>query len=104
MSADDVVVVVDPPAGLFRIGLKALWEYREMLDFLDWRNHKLRHKQTLIGIGWLLLQPLATMLIFSLVFGPFARVPSDSLPYPVFVYSALLPWNYFAAALNRCIN
>ena len=103
MSADDVVVV-DPPAGLFRIGLKSLWEYRELLYFLVWRDLKLRYKQTVIGIGWVVLQPLATMLIFSLVFGRFARVPSDGLPYPVFVYSALLPWNYFAAALNRCIN
>src|ERR1043166_8805324 len=102
MSGDDVVVV-DPPAGFFRIDLRSLWEYRELLYFLVWRDLKLRYKQTAIGIGWVVLQPLATMVIFSVIFGRLARVPSDGLPYPVFVYSALLPWNYFATALNRCI-
>jgi len=102
MSADDVVVV-DPPSGLFRIGLRSLWEYCELPYFLVWRGLKLRYKQTVIGMGWVVLQPLAAMVIFSLVFGRFARVPSDGLAYPVFVYSALLPWNYFATALNRCI-
>ena len=96
-------VVIGPPAGLFRIGVGALWEYRELLYFLVWRDLKLRYKQTVIGLGWVVLQPLATMVIFSVVFGRLARVPSEGLPYPVFVYTALLPWNYFATALNRCV-
>ena len=96
-------MVVEPPAGLFRIGLRSLWEYRELLYFLVWRDLKVRYKQTAIGIGWAVLQPLTAMAIFTVVFGHFARVPSDGLPYPVFAYCALLPWNYFATALNRCI-
>ena len=96
-------MVVEPPAGLFRIGLRSLWEYRELLYFLVWRDLKVRYKQTVIGVGWAVVQPLAAMAIFTVVFGHFAKVPSDGLPYPVFAYCALLPWNYFATALNRCI-
>ena len=96
-------VVVEPPAGLFHIDFRSLWEYRELLYFLVWRDLKVRYKQTAIGIGWAVLQPLTAMAIFTVVFGRFARVPSDGLPYPVFAYCALLPWNYFASALNRAI-
>ena len=96
-------MVVEPPAGLFHIDFRSLWEYRELLYFLVWRDLKVRYKQTAIGIGWAVLQPLTAMAIFTVVFGRFARVPSDGLPYPVFAYCALLPWNYFASALNRAI-
>jgi lipopolysaccharide transport system permease protein len=96
-------VVVDPPHGFFRIGFRALWEYRGLLYFLVWRDLKVRYRQTVIGVGWAILQPVAAMLIFTVVFGHFVRVPSDGFPYPIFAYCALLPWNYFASALNRCV-
>lgn len=80
---------------------RELWEYRELLYFLVWRDVKVRYKQTLIGAAWAVLQPLMTMVIFTVVFGNFARIPSDGLPYPIFVYTALLPWNYFAQAVDR---
>jgi lipopolysaccharide transport system permease protein len=86
------------------LDLKALWHHRELLYFLIWRDVKIRYKQTAIGIGWAILQPLIAMAVFTVIFGKFARIPSDDIPYPVFTYTALLPWNYFAGALNRCIQ
>jgi lipopolysaccharide transport system permease protein len=83
--------------------LSEMWEYRELLYFLVWRNIKIRYKQTAIGAAWAIIQPLMTMIIFTLVFGKFANVPSDGLPYPIFSYAALLPWTYFATALNLSI-
>jgi lipopolysaccharide transport system permease protein len=83
--------------------LSEMWEYRELLYFLVWRNIKVRYKQTAIGAAWAIIQPLMTMIIFTLVFGKFANVPSDGLPYPIFSYAALLPWTYFATALNLSI-
>jgi lipopolysaccharide transport system permease protein len=83
--------------------LSEMWEYRELLYFLVWRNIKVRYKQTAIGAVWAIIQPLMTMIIFTLVFGKFANVPSDGLPYPIFSYAALLPWTYFATALNLSI-
>jgi lipopolysaccharide transport system permease protein len=81
-----------------------LWEYRELLYFFVWRDIKIRYKQTAIGAAWAVLQPLSTMLIFSLFFGKLAHIPSEGLPYPIFYYSALLPWMYFAAALQNATN
>jgi lipopolysaccharide transport system permease protein len=78
-----------------------MWQYRELLYFLIWRDVKVRYKQTVIGGAWSLLQPFATMLIFTIIFGVFVRIPSDNLPYPVFAYAALIPWTYFAQALSR---
>jgi lipopolysaccharide transport system permease protein len=95
-------VVIKPRRSLFQIDLQALWEYRELLYFLAWRDVKVRYKQTIIGVAWAILQPLATMVIFTVIFGHFARIPSDGLPYSVFAYAALLPWTYFASALTRC--
>jgi lipopolysaccharide transport system permease protein len=93
--------VIQPTVGLFRLDLKALWPYREMLYFLVLREVKVRYKQTAIGAAWAIFQPLMTMLIFALIFGRFAKIPSDGLPYPVFAYTALLPWNYFSQAISR---
>jgi lipopolysaccharide transport system permease protein len=81
-----------------------LWEYRELLYFFIWRDIKVRYKQTAIGAAWAVLQPFLTMLIFSLFFGKLAHIPSQGLPYPIFYYSALLPWMYFAAALQNATN
>src|SRR5262250_1592955 len=80
--------------------LGELWEYRELLYFFVWRDIKVRYKQTVLGAAWAVLQPLSTMLMFSLFFGKLAHIPSDGLPYPIFYYSALLPWSYFAFSLQ----
>lgn len=78
-----------------------MWEYRELLYFLTWRDIKVRYKQTALGAAWAVLQPLLTMVVFTFVFGKFAGVPSDGLPYPIFAFTALLPWQYFASAVGR---
>jgi lipopolysaccharide transport system permease protein len=95
-----VPVIRIEPSSRLTLGLRELWDYRELLYFLVWRNIKVRYKQTAIGAAWAIIQPLMTMIIFTLVFGKFANVPSDGLPYPIFSYAALLPWTYFATSLN----
>jgi lipopolysaccharide transport system permease protein len=94
-------VVVEPNEGLFHLDLQAVWHYRELLYFLTWRDVKVRYKQTILGAAWAILQPLMTMVILTLIFGKFAKIPSDGLPYPLFAYTALLPWNYFSQAVSR---
>jgi lipopolysaccharide transport system permease protein len=84
--------------------LKELWEYRELLLFLTWRDIAVRYKQTVLGVAWALLQPVLTMAIFSVVFGRLARIPSDGMPYPLFVYCGLVPWQLFAYALANSAN
>lgn len=81
-----------------------MWESRELLYFLVWRDLKVRYKQTVLGATWAVVQPLATMLIFTVVFGRLARLPSDGVPYPLFAYCALVPWSYFATALAQSSN
>lgn len=81
--------------------LGELWEHRELLYFLIWRDVKVRYKQTVIGAAWAVLQPLMSMIVFTVVFSVFAKMPSDGLPYPIFAYCALLPWSLFASALTR---
>jgi lipopolysaccharide transport system permease protein len=89
---------------LFRIPLRELWVYRELLYFFVWRDVKIRYKQTAIGAAWAILQPFFTMLVFSLFFGRLAKLPTNSLPYPIFYYCALLPWTYFATGLQNATN
>ncbi len=101
VSITQPTVVIKPNSGLFHLDLKAVWEYRELLYFLVWRDVKVRYKQTVLGATWAILQPVMTMTIFTVIFSYFARIPSDGLPYPVFAYAALLPWNYFSQAMNR---
>jgi homopolymeric O-antigen transport system permease protein len=84
--------------------LSELWDYRELLYFFVWRDVKVRYKQTAIGAAWAIIQPLLTVVAFTVIFDQFAKMPSDGLPYPVFSYAALLPWNYFASSLNRSIG
>ena len=86
------------------IGLRELWDYRELLYFLTWRDLKVRYKQTALGAAWAVIQPLFMMLVFSLFFGRLAGVPSDGIPYPVFTFCALLPWQLFAHALTESSN
>jgi lipopolysaccharide transport system permease protein len=98
------VTIIEPSRGWARLNLRDLWEYRELLYFLTWRDIKVRYKQTAIGIAWAILQPLITMIILMVIFGHFAQIPSDGLPYAIFAFAALLPWTYFAGALNRVVN
>ncbi|GBF79182.1 ABC transporter permease [Aphanothece sacrum] len=81
-----------------------LWRYRELFYFLAWRDILVRYKQTVIGIAWALLRPLLTMIVFSIVFGTLANLPSEGVPYPILVFSAMLPWQFFANALSECSN
>jgi lipopolysaccharide transport system permease protein len=94
-------VIIEPSRGWVSLRLWELWAYRELLAFLVWRDLKVRYKQTILGVAWVIIQPLMTMVIFSIVFGRLARLPSDGVPYPIFTYAALLPWGFFAGALNR---
>jgi lipopolysaccharide transport system permease protein len=95
------ITVIQPSSGLFNLDLKGVWQYRELLFFLIWRDLKVRYKQAAIGVGWAIIQPLLTMVIFTIIFGQMAKIPSDGIPYPLFSYAALLPWNYFSQALSR---
>jgi len=101
-SAD--ITVVRPRKGWVALNLQELWHYRELLYFLVWRNIKVRYKQTLLGASWALIQPLATMLVFSVFFGKLAKVPSDGVPYPLFAYCGLLPWQLFSYAMTESSN
>jgi lipopolysaccharide transport system permease protein len=94
-------VVIQPRKGLLQLELEELWRYRELLWFLVWRDVLIRYKQTVIGVSWAVLQPVVTMAIFAIIFGRLAKIPSDGVPYPIFAFAALLPWNFFSQALSR---
>ena len=94
-------VVIQATRGLSALQLRAVWEYRELLYFLVWRDVKVRYKQTALGVTWVVLQPVISTLVFTFIFGLLLNVPSNGLPYPVFAYAGLLPWQYFASALTR---
>ena len=94
------LTVIEPARGWRMLDWRELWAYRELLWVLTARDIKVRYKQTVLGAGWAILRPFITMVIFSVVFGQLARMPSDGYPYPVFVYAALLPWTFFAAAIG----
>jgi lipopolysaccharide transport system permease protein len=95
---------IEPSHGLLNLRLHEVWEYRELLYFFVWRDIKVRYKQTAIGAAWAVIQPFMTMVVFSLFFGRLAKIPANGLPYPVFYYCALLPWIYFAGALQSATN
>ena len=95
------MAVYEPTRGWLSLRLNEIWQYRELLYFLTWRDVKIRYKQTALGVAWAVLQPLITMVIFSVIFGQLASLPSDGIPYPVFSYAALLPWGLFSGALQR---
>jgi lipopolysaccharide transport system permease protein len=99
LPGEPLFVVEASKAGV-HINLKDLWAYRELLYFLIWRDVKIRYKQTLLGAAWAVLQPLLTMLIFTLIFSKVAKIDSDGIPYPIFAYAALLPWTFFAGAIT----
>jgi len=99
--AEDVTII-KPTSGWVALNLRDLWKYRELIYFLIWRDIKVRYKQAVLGIGWAIIQPILTMVIFSIIFGRFGKLPTDqSLPYPLFTFAALLPWGLFANALQR---
>ena len=96
----DRVTVIRPAARWPRLDLRELWHYRELLGRFVWRDVKVRYKQTFIGVAWAILQPFLTMVVFTLVFGKFAKFPNQGQQYPVFLYSGLLLWSYFSSALT----
>jgi len=98
------VVIIEPTHGWASLRLHELLERRELLGFLAWRDITVRYRQTLLGAAWALLQPLAAMVAFSVIFGRLARLPSDGVPYPLFAFCGLLPWQCFATALNASAN
>lgn len=100
-AAGASVIDIEPSRGWISLKPGELWAYRELVYFLIWRDIKVRYKQTVLGGAWAVLQPLVTMVVFTMVFKKFANVPSDGLPYPIFAYAALLPWQLFAGAVNR---
>jgi len=102
--AAPVRVRIEPPRGWLDLRLGEVWAYRELLYFFVWRDVKVRYKQTVIGVSWVVIQPLLTMGVFTLFFGRLAKLPSDGLPYPVFYFCALVPWGYFATALQSCTS
>lgn len=95
------IAVIRPPRGWVPIDFKALWAYRELLYFLMWRELKVRYKQTALGFAWAIIQPLFMMIVFTLFFGILAKVPSNGIPYPLFTYTALLPWTLFSEGITR---
>lgn len=95
---------IKPTKGWRGINLREIWQYRELLYFLSWRDIKVRYIQTVIGVAWAIIQPFFTMVVFSIFFGKLARIPSDGIPYPIFSYAALVPWTFFANGLNDSAN
>ncbi len=95
---------IEPSEGFVPIKFKELWEYRELLYFLVWRDVKVRYKQTALGVAWAIIQPVMTMLVFSIFFGKLAKLSSDGIPYPIFSFAALVPWTLFSNGLTQATN
>src|SRR5438067_1684229 len=100
----DRVVVIEPTKGWVPLNLRDLWSYRELLYFLAWRDVKVRYKQTLLGAAWAILQPLLTMIVFTLLFGQLAGIKSEGIPYPIFAYGGLLIWTFFSNSVTNSGN
>ena len=98
------VLHIRPVRGWQPLDLKELWQYRELMYFLSWRDIKVRYKQTALGAAWAMIQPFMTMVVFSIFFGKLAKMPSDGIPYPLFAYAALVPWTFFANSLTQASN
>jgi lipopolysaccharide transport system permease protein len=97
-------ILIEPPRGWQALEWREFWAYRELLFFLTWRDIKVRYKQTVLGASWAILQPVLTMLVFSIIFGRLAKLPSEGIPYPIFTFTALLPWQLFSFALTSSSN
>jgi len=100
---DQHEIVIEPGAGVMRYW-NDLWHYRELFYFLAWRDILVRYKQTFIGIAWALVRPLLTMIVFTIIFGKIAKLPSEGVPYPIMVFAAMLPWQFFASAISEASN
>ena len=98
------VIRIEPSVGWVSLKLGELLKYRELIYFLIWRDIKVRYKQTVLGVAWAIIQPLFTMMVFSLFFGRLAKIPSDGIPYPIFSFAALVPWTFFANGLSLASN
>jgi lipopolysaccharide transport system permease protein len=103
-SVTPPVLRIEPSRGWVSLKLHELWEYRELVYFLTWRDVKVRYKQTALGAAWAIIQPFFTMVVFSLFFGRLAGIPSDGVPYPIFTFAALVPWTFFSNGLNQASN
>jgi lipopolysaccharide transport system permease protein len=103
-SPESAHTIIQPSRGWVSLDLAELWHYRELLFFLTWRDIKVRYKQTALGAAWAIIQPLFSMIVFSVVFGRLAKIPSNGIPYPLFAYTALVPWQLFAYALTESTN
>jgi len=101
MSGEMPVTMIQPTCGIASLQLAAVWQYRELLGFLAWRDVKVRYKQTALGVAWIVLQPLLSTVVFTLIFGGLLKVPSDGAPYALFALAALVPWQYFSGSLSR---
>jgi lipopolysaccharide transport system permease protein len=104
MDTTAAMTVIRPSRGWSPLDLKELWRYRELVYFLTWRDVKVRYKQTALGAAWAVIQPVFTMVVFSLFFGRLAGVPSDGLPYPIFSFAALVPWTFFSNGVTQSAN
>ena len=104
IAPGEQITLIKPLRGWVSLGLDEVWRYRELLFFFIWRDIKVRYKQTLLGAAWAILQPLFTMVVFSIFFGRLAKIPSDGIPYPIFSYAGLLPWTFFATGLTNGAN
>ena len=98
---EPTTIYIKPSTGLAALNLRDLWIYRELVFFMVWREVKVKYKQTMLGMAWAVIQPVMTMLVFTFLFGKVAKLPTDGIPYPVFSFTALLPWGLFVAALNQ---
>ncbi len=103
-AGDGLRVRIGPSKGWASLGLREVWQYRELLYFLIWRDINVRYRQTVFGIAWAIIQPFFAMVVFTLFFGRLAKLPSDGIPYPIFSYSALVPWTFFANGLAQAAN
>ena len=104
MEENSQVIRIAPSKGWVALRLKELWAYRELLYFLVWRDVKVRYKQTALGAAWAIIQPVFTMVVFSLFFGRLGKIPSDGIPYPIFSFAALVPWTFFSQGLTQASN
>jgi lipopolysaccharide transport system permease protein len=104
VNPDITPTIIEPTRGWVSLRLKDFWEYRDLLYFLAWRDIKVKYKQTLLGASWAIIQPFTTMVVFSLFFGRLAAIQSDGIPYPIFSFTALIPWTFFSNGLTQSSN
>lgn len=104
MQSTIQVIRIEPSKGWVALQLQELWAYRELLYFLIWRDVKVRYKQTALGAAWAIIQPIFTMIVFSIFFGRLGKIPSDGIPYPLFTLAALVPWTFFSQGLSQASN